>query len=160
MELAEQPPFKAAVSLSRGIHMVQQGKVIEALDAYKEAQIIDPSLKISADSCNWLCWYGTLHSHAADVLPACETAVNQKPSMKIYQDSRGLARTLTGDLLGALADFQTVLDSGIFDQAKFEGKKHRRQRWTRALKAGENPFTSNEIDELRQAEGHFGSWSK
>ena len=58
---------------------------------------------------------------------------------------------MTGDLAGALADFQAVLDSGEFDES--EDNKQRRQRWVEALKAGNNPFTPDELEALRQTEG-------
>ena len=93
-----------------------------------------------------------MHNRAADVLYAGENAVTLEPDNKRYQASRGLARGMTGDLSGALADFQEVLDSGAPDFSK-DGKQ-RRQRWVEALKAGENPFTPEEVEALRQAEGY------
>ncbi len=92
-----------------------------------------------------------MHGRAADVLYAGENAVNLEPDKKRYQDSRGFARTLTDDLAGALVDFQAVLNSGLFDDR--EDMKQRRQRWVEALKAGNNPFTPEELEALRQAEG-------
>jgi hypothetical protein len=148
-ELAQQPAFSAAVALSEGINRVREGKVEEAIQAYNQAQILDSNLEITAQYWNSLCWFGSLHGHAADVLYACENAVNLN---KGFQDSRGLARALTGDLAGALADFQAVLDSGSFDNYP-DDFKERRQRWVEALKAGNNPFTPEELEALRQAEG-------
>ncbi len=150
-ELAQQPAFSAAVALSRGISQVAEGKVEEAIQAYKQALSIDPNLEGSAESWNSLCWVGSLHGRAADVLNAGENAVNLEPDNKAYQDSWGLAKALTGDLAGALADFQAVLDSGWLDE--LEERKQRRQRWVEALKAGNNPFTPEELEALRQAEG-------
>jgi hypothetical protein len=150
-ELTQHPAFSTAVSLSQGVSWVKQGKVVEAIQAYNKVQSLDPNLKISAQSWNTLCWYGSLHGRAADVLYAGEKAVNLDPDYKEYQDSRGLARALTGDLAGALADFQAVLDSGVFDD--WQDIKQRRQRWVEALKAGNNPFTPEELEALRQAEG-------
>ncbi|OKH37638.1 hypothetical protein NIES2119_13110 [[Phormidium ambiguum] IAM M-71] len=150
-ELAQQPVFSAAVSLSQGISWVRKGKVEEAIQAYNQALSLDPNLCISAQSWSTLCWFGSLHGYADKVLYAGEKAVNQEPGNKGYQDSHGLARALTGDLTGALDDFQTVLNTGVFNYSK--NKKQRRQRWVDALKAGNNPFTPEELKELRQAEG-------
>lgn len=152
-ELAQQPAFSAALALSQGINWVREGKVEEAIQAYNQAQSFDPSLEVSAQSWNSLCWGGSLHDHAADVLYACENAVNLEPENKIWLDSRGLARALTGDLAGALTDFQAVLESNFFDAGYRENEKKRRQRWVKALQAGENPFTSEELEALRKAEG-------
>ncbi|HEY9675169.1 MAG TPA: pentapeptide repeat-containing protein [Waterburya sp.] len=150
-KLAQEPAFSAAVALSQGISWVREGKVEEAIQAYNQALSINPNLEVSATSWSILCWYGSLHGRAADVLYAGENAVNLEPDKKRYQDSRGFARTLTDDLAGALADFQAVLNSGLFDDRK--DMKQRRQRWVEALKAGNNPFTPEELEALREAEG-------
>lgn len=51
-------------------------------------------------------------------------------------DSRGLARSLTGDFQGEIADFQAFVE-----QTNNDDKKARRQEWIEMLKVGENPFT-------------------
>jgi tetratricopeptide (TPR) repeat protein len=150
-ELAQHPAFAAAVSLSQGISCIIEGKLEDAIQAYNQSLSLDLNLEVSAESWNSLCWTGSLHGRAADVLDACKKAVNLKPDHKGYQDSRGLARAMTGDLAGALADFQEILDSGWYDES--EEAKQRRQRWVEALKAGNNPFTPEELEALRQAEG-------
>lgn len=74
---------------------------------------------------------------------------------KGYQDSRGLARVLTGDLAGALEDFQAAVDSGILDYPK--DIKQRRLRWIEALSSGKNPLTQEELQKLREAQGWANS---
>lgn len=150
-ELAQHPPFQAAVSLSQGMIWVQEGKVEDAIQAYEQAQTLDPNLQISAWSWNNLYWLGCLHGYASQVLIAGDKAVELEPDNKNYQDSRGLARGLTGDLAGAKADFQAVLDSGYFD--KREKEKQRRERWVEVLEAGYNPFTPEELQALRREYG-------
>jgi len=135
--------------LSKGISFAEQAEIRDAIDAYNEAQAIDPTIEVSADSWNILCKMGSLHGYAADVLFAGEKAVSLSPKFKGYQDSRGLARALTGDLDGALKDFQAVLDRNRFSASV----KARHERWVAALQAGENPFTPEELDALREAEG-------
>jgi tetratricopeptide (TPR) repeat protein len=151
-ELAQQPAFLAATAESQGFELLKEGKVDEAIRAYNKALSLDPNLKVSARLWNSLCWFGSLYGRAADVLYAGENAVKLEPEHKNYQDSRGLARALIGDLAGALADFQSVLDSDVFDNFP-EARKQRRQSWVEALKAGNNPFTPEELEALRQAEG-------
>jgi tetratricopeptide (TPR) repeat protein len=150
-ELTQDPTFSAAILLSRGISWVREGKVEEAIQAYNQAQSLDPNLEIMAVSWSILCVYGSLHGHAADVLYAGENAVNLEPDNKRFQFGRGIARVLTGDLSGALADFQEVLDSDVLGES--EDMKYRWQRWVEALKAGEKPFTPEELETLWQAEG-------
>jgi len=149
VELAREPGFAAAVVLSKGIRFAERAEIRDAIDAYNEAQTIDPKIKVSANSWNILCKMGSLHGYAADVLFAGEKAASLSPAYKGYQDSRGLARALTGDLDGALTDFQLFLDGNSFSGLE----KARRERWVAALQAGENPFTPEELDALREAEG-------
>ncbi len=82
------------------------------------------------------------------VLFAGEKAVELEDYNLSYRDTRGIARALTGNITGAIADFQAVLDSNYFNNWK-EEKKQQRQRWLAALKRGENPFTASELEGLR-----------
>jgi tetratricopeptide (TPR) repeat protein len=151
LELAQQPAFQAAVSLSQGMSWVEEGKVEDAIQAYEQAQTLDPNLQISAQSWDTLCRYGCLHGRAWKVLFAGDKAVKLEPDNKAYQHSRGLARGCTGDIAGAKEDFQAVLDSGYLD--KREEQKQRRVRWVEVLEAGENPFTPEELEDLRRDYG-------
>jgi len=153
-ELAQQPLFSAAMVLSKGMSLVKEGKVVEAIQAYNQALSIDPNLPISARSWYTLGWFGSFYGYPADVLYACENAVMLEPDNKKYKQGRGLARALTDDLTGALADFETFVEIKMFDYFP-EAFKKRRIRWIEALKAGENPFTSDELEELRRDEGNF-----
>ena len=114
-----------------------------AITLYQEAQKLAPSLKISATSWNDLCWYGSLHGNAAEVIFACEKGVALEPDNDNYRDSRGLARVLTGNTQGAIEDFQAFVDSTDDDEQRLQ-----RQRWIDALRAGKNPFTEEEIKSL------------
>ncbi|MBH8566944.1 pentapeptide repeat-containing protein [Nostoc sp. CENA67] len=150
-ELAQDSAFAAAVSWKQGISWVKEGKIEEAKKAFSQALKHQPTLNDSAEYWNSICWFGSVHSHAKGVLPVCEKAVSLDPENKFYQDSRGLAKALTGDLVGALADFQAAIDSGALNYS--EDVKRRRLRWIEALKSGNNPLTPEELEELRQAEG-------
>ena len=58
---------------------------------------------------------------------------------------RGLARGVTGDRDGALADFEYFLTTGL-------GSVQWRtlvQNWTTALRAGKDPFTAELLESLR-----------
>ncbi|MBD2245570.1 pentapeptide repeat-containing protein [Nostoc sp. FACHB-888] len=149
-ELAQHSAFAAAIALSQGISWVREGKIKEAQEAFKQAQRFDQSLRNSAEFWNSICWVGCLHGYAKNLLPICEKAVTLDPDNKRYQDSRGLARVLTGDLVGALEDFQSAVDSGALDFS--EDMKQRRLRWIEALKSGNNPLTPEELEELREVE--------
>jgi tetratricopeptide (TPR) repeat protein len=131
--------------VNKGEKQVKEGKVKEALAAYNKAQTIDTTWKISAYSWNTLCRNGSLHAEAAKVMQACEKAVTLAPKIEEFRDSRGIARAMTGDKQGAIEDFRAVIKSTGW------GKKWKQQRqgWIDALKAGKNPFTSEEIEKLK-----------
>ena len=59
-------------------------------------------------------------------------------------DGRGLARALTGDIEGAIIDFQVYVE-----WTSNKEEKTQRQEWIKALQAGENPFTDELLKELR-----------
>lgn len=107
------------------------------------AQTLDPTIEIRPHVGNNLCWWGSLWGHAADVMDACETAVALEPKNGMFRDSRGLARALTGDIAGAIEDFQAFVN-----WTDNEERRLQRQRWIDALHAGNNPFTDEEIERL------------
>jgi hypothetical protein len=135
--------WAAEGSIEQGENLVQEGKVQEAVDAFLKAKQFDATWKIPQKSWNRLCWYGALHGGAKTVISACDTAVALAPGNVDVRDSRGVARALTGDTAGAIADFQAFIKGT--DSA--EGKKQR-QGWIDALKKGENPFTEKELAKL------------
>ncbi|WP_371357275.1 WD40 repeat domain-containing protein, partial [Hydrocoleum sp. CS-953] len=125
----------AVDGLDKGSKLVKRGKVKDAIDSYKQVEKIDPT-QITAGYWYTLCWYGSLYKQAADVMFACEKAVALSPKDGGIIDSRGLARALTGDIEGAIEDFQVYVE-----WTDNEKNKAQRQEWIKALQAGENPFT-------------------
>jgi WD40 repeat protein/tetratricopeptide (TPR) repeat protein len=134
---------KAESLVAQGESLVNEGKVKEAITAYTNAQKLDPKVEIDADSWNSLCWDGSLHRHAADVMFACEKAVQLAPYNGGIRDSRGLARALTRNTQGAIEDFEAFI-------AQVDDKEtiSQRQRWVKDLRAGKNPFTDEELKNL------------
>jgi WD40 repeat protein len=137
----------AAVSLiAKAEDLVAQGEVKQAIAHFNRAKLLAPTLKISVDSWDDLCWYGSLHGHAAEVMDACEKAVAFSPPAEVgyHRDSRGVARAMVGDRAGAIADFEAYItwteDSSL--------NQSRRQRWVATLRKGKNPFTRKEIESL------------
>jgi tetratricopeptide (TPR) repeat protein len=147
-----QVPAKAEVGwwaatgqVKNGEKLAKEGKVKESLAAYREAQRLKPTWKLSSESWNTLCRYGSLHGKAAEVMKACENAVTLAPKNGDFRDSRGVARALTGNTAGAIEDFQAFIESTDSDE-----RKRQRQGWIDAFKAGKNPFTKEEIERLLQ----------
>jgi uncharacterized protein YjbI with pentapeptide repeats len=158
--LAQTPRFKAAVVLSQGIDACKRGNVLAAIQAYQSAQLIDTGLEIDATIWDLLCRVGALHNQAADILYASEKATHARPGSPNYRDTRGLVRALTGDLQGAIEDFQSVLDQlgdnkrykDAYSSVGFEDAQQRRE-WLKALRSGENPFTPDVLETLRKQMG-------
>jgi WD40 repeat protein len=102
----------------------------------------------AARSSNDVCWYGSLNGYAETVMPACDYAVENAPASANYIDSRGLARALTDDTEGAIADFQVFVDwtrvYGVYDDSGIL-----REEWITQLSAGQNPFDEATLDALR-----------
>ncbi|MCP4544057.1 MAG: hypothetical protein GY832_43655 [Chloroflexi bacterium] len=94
-----------------------------------------------------VCRSASLHGFAELVLPVCERAVELMPSSR---DSRGLARALTGDVMGAIEDFTSAVEqwqeAGAEEYAQFISD---RESWIAQLAAGENPFNEQTIETLR-----------
>ena len=146
---AEAKAWAAQVLVEKGQQLLRQYKVKEALAAYGEAQTLDPKLKRFAEDWHTLCWDGSLSGHAAEVMHACEQAVTLEPADGGTRDTRGLARALTGNVDGAIADFQAFI-AWAEDKKEYEQYRPQRQRWIDDLRAGKNPFTPEEIEELRK----------
>lgn len=94
---------------------------------------------------NKVCWRASLNGFARRAQAACEAAVAPDTTHVSARDSRGLARALSGDIKGAIADFAYVVEhsgAGVF--------LDKRAAWLEALRAGNNPFTQQLLDELRK----------
>ncbi|MCT7951970.1 hypothetical protein NG798_19410 [Ancylothrix sp. C2] len=120
--------------------LVTQGEVKRAIAIFAEAELLSPNQQIPALDWNSLCWYGSLWGQASDVLSACDKAVELEPEAEEFRDSRGLARALTGNIAGAIEDFQAFVNSTEDQDRKIE-----RQGWINMLRQGKNPFTPQQI---------------
>jgi len=107
-----------------------------------------------AQEANQVCWLGSLDGFATIVKPACERAVELalESDKGNFEDSRGLARALTGDWGGAIEDFAAEVKS-IRAQPDLGGISEdivrRREDWIAALKEGRNPFDKELLNLLR-----------
>ncbi|MCB8984943.1 MAG: tetratricopeptide repeat protein [Ardenticatenaceae bacterium] len=118
------------------------------LDVYKSVIAELPEFTIPARHLNNLCWNASLWGLAEDVMFACETAVAMEPEHGSYQDSRGLAKALTGDFEGAIEDFNAY----IIWQTENDNDQEEialREAWIAALEAGSNPFDEETLAALR-----------
>ena len=133
------------MQIERPFNLLNEGKIEEAVAALEDVQKQNPSSQNVNDpeTFNTFCWLGSLHGKPAKVMFACEKAIALAPEDGHIRDSRALARALTGDISGAIEDFQTFIE-----WTDNEKQKAQRQRWVVALRAGENPFTDKELETL------------
>ena len=66
----------------------------------------------------------------------------------LHLDSRGLARALVGDYAGAIADFVTAAQR-MKTLEGYDEYASKRESWVKTLQAGDNPFDSATLAELR-----------
>jgi WD40 repeat protein len=102
------------------------------------------------DVANQICWTGSLDGAAREVLPLCERAVTLDSDAGYLKDSRGLARALTGDRAGAIADF-TAFIAWANKATPDSPQIARREQWVSALRAGNDPFDAATLTALRTA---------
>jgi len=81
------------------------------------------------------------------VLGACEAAVAAAPEDGVIRESRGLARALTGDVDGAITDFEFFV---AWARETGEGRNVAwREGWIVELRAGRDPFDEETLAQLR-----------
>ena len=132
--------------VTEGGRLARAGKISEALQAYQNAQERDARLTVSRWNWAQLCWYGSLRGHAAEVMAACEQAVALAPEFVLFREFRGIARALTGDVAGAIDDFEAYVAWG----GENDRDRALNQDWIVALRSGENPFTAEVLRALRE----------
>lgn len=79
------------------------------------------------------------------MLFACDKAVASAKDdiLRDSRDSRGLARVLAGNIQGAIEDFEFYIKNTGDETLKKQGLA-----WVQALRAGQNPFTKEELATL------------
>ncbi|WP_315789382.1 hypothetical protein [Fischerella sp. JS2] len=133
----------APVLMYEGNKIMKQGKIKQAVIAYTNAQNLDPKVEISADAWRELCLQGSLKKQAADVMPACEKAVQLANNNQKIRVVRGVARTLTGNKQGAIEDFEAYIAATDSKIGKLKVR-----RWIKDLRTGKNPFTDKKLKRL------------
>ncbi|RAM52736.1 MAG: hypothetical protein C6Y22_04335 [Hapalosiphonaceae cyanobacterium JJU2] len=133
----------APVLIYEGNKFMKQGKIKLAAIAYINAQNVDPKVEISADAWKEICLQGSLKKQAADVMLACENAVQLAADNQKIRVVRGLARAITGNKQGAIEDFEAYI-------AATDSKtgKSKVRAWIKALRTGKNPFTDKKLKRL------------
>ena len=138
----------------RVMAMAIEGDIDGAIAEVERTLMDHPSLDIPGTVWNRLCWSGSLVGRATDVLQACDRAIASIPESGNFRDSRGLARALTGDVQGAIEDFEFALEIW---KTKNASEEHitSRAAWVEALRQGKDPveiFDAATLEQLRNNE--------
>jgi len=154
---AEAKKLAAPGLISSAERLAQQGRIADAIAQLARAQEFDPSLKVTAAAWDTLCWNGSLRGHAAEVMAACEKAVTLGPENGSFRTSLGLAKVKMRHFEEAISDFQAFLAwaqsqqqrrIGLSTQQWLQTQSQRHEGWIVALRAGQDPFTPEELRKL------------
>jgi len=145
--------------LAESENLALGGKVPDALASIARAQKFDQALRIPTASWNALCWNGSLRGQAADVIAACDKAVDLEPDNGRFHTSRGVCLAVLHRREEAIRDFQAFLDwveankhmrwaASIQMQSWLESETLRHQQWIGALRSDHDPFTAEVLEAL------------
>jgi hypothetical protein len=147
------PHADQLILIESGRQLAIDGEIEEALAIYMTVADADSTFEIAANTWNALCWFGSLWGKAAEVMSACDNAVQgasgSEPDVLAYsRSSRGVARALTGDYSGAIEDFQFFV-TWYENDASRRDLVLQREAWIVDLKIGQNPFDEATLAILR-----------
>jgi hypothetical protein len=118
------------------------GRVHESLAVYDRAIAVMPG--------EWWahshrCFYNAMLADASTVMDSCDRSIELGPTdPAVAYERRAIARALVGNRAGAIADLE--LSIAAYRQAKRTPPElESRERWLATLRAGDNPFTPEEI---------------
>jgi WD40 repeat protein len=131
----------------KGMKLSKKAKLKEDIAHFQTARTRDPRLNVRADYWNILCWWSSLAGKASEAIPMCDKAVELSHGYGMYRDTRGVAKTLTGNTKGAIEDFEAYLAQS-YEDPRIEQLKPKRRQWLEALRKDKNPITQAEIKEL------------
>jgi hypothetical protein len=114
--------------------LARNGAIDDALALYEQGAT-RLGIDFTYDALNSLCRHGALRGAAERVLAICErlpTSAGPGDAIPLadYRDSRGLARALTGNIDGAIGDFEYYADSNGYHAAQ-------RREWAERLRRGD-----------------------
>lgn len=90
-------------------------------------------------------------------MDACEKAVRSDPDDGLFRTSRGLAKAMVQKVDESISDFEAFLAwekdeeqtrMGLSRREWLRGQRLRHEGWIAALRAGQNPFTPEELKRL------------
>lgn len=143
--------------------LAERYEISAAIETIARARSLDADMVVPGSVWSTLCWRGSLAGEARTVLSACENAIAEESEYGHHLLALGMARALSGDVSGAIGDFERYLDwqeeHQWSAQAAFRSIRlrvtsiedfgARVSGWVDALRAGANPFTAEVLESLR-----------
>ena len=124
------------------------GEIPKAITLYEEVALASSSA-ITPGLWNSLCWSGAIRGYAAEVMFACNNAVEADSENGGFRDSRGLALALVGELEAAVKGFEAYVEWGQSGHRQNRLVQERKE-WISSLNAGRNPFDEQVLSSLRE----------
>ena len=151
----ELDPDSPMTFFNRGLVHSAIGDMDMSIADLRHAQELDPS---DFTVNNTLCWQLGAQRRPEEALPFCELALQEDPEGQA-RDSRGLVYALMGRHAYASADFRAFLDwasasAGGECEAYYSPS---RLAWIEKLEAGQDPFDTETLRDLRVKPGKIGT---
>jgi hypothetical protein len=108
--------------------------------AYRRALAFDPALRLAdSDALNAICAYGDSERYAADIIHACDLAVDFDPEYGNFHYNHAFVRMQLDDLAGAAEDFEEFIP---WANGHREAEEHQAvaRSFIEKLKVGVNPL--------------------
>ncbi len=147
-------PGYARAYFNRGLVYSALENLRSSLSDLRRAQELSPT---NVTFNNTLCWQMAVTGDAENALHYCDTATAHDPSGRTL-DSRGFVHALVGQNDKAVADFEAFLewtDASPKDTCA-DYYHPSRSDWIEKLRAGQNPFDTQTLSELRVRPVSFG----
>ncbi len=148
---------QAFVKMLPNIHRLEEKKSTQTWKSRLElVQAIETeSLQFAVADQTWnlICWQGCLDGQAVVVRTAGDAALRLDPSNPSIRDTRGLVRAMTGDVPGAIRDFEYFVI-----HTDLESERSLRQAWLERLRKGDSPadvFNSDALEELKRRDSEL-----
>ncbi len=147
-------PGYARAYFNRGLAHSELENLDSSLSDLRRAQELSPT---NVTFNNTLCWQMAVTGDSGNALHYCDTATAHDPSGRSL-DSRGFVHALEGENDKAIADFEAFLkwtDTSPKDTCA-DYYRPSRSDWIEKLRAGQNPFDTQTLSDLRVRPVSFG----
>lgn len=148
--LAERETIDNIVDIQK--KLIQDGRTLEAISVFDQAQQINPQLEISAQAWGEICTLDNLWLSANEAMKACEKAIELEPINPIFHHNIAVAYAVKDDIDNATASFQNCFDlvdsiqpTNNDQRVNLEAFKSYLEGWLDDLRSGENPTTARVV---------------